>query len=137
MWAFLFSNINESYEIGGDMSEIIEFKGKEYVCLNNIMYKYVKKYNNLRNNFKEIDNADEEMIKILIEAICPSIKIEQTKEDFLVDGQELKYDELEILLIKLRTAFNKIIETSLAYVFENNTKKNELKEKNANGAIVK
>ncbi|MFW9872365.1 MAG: hypothetical protein ACFFG0_04625 [Candidatus Thorarchaeota archaeon] len=119
------------------MSEIIEFKGKEYVCLNNIMYKYVKKYNNLRNNFKEIDNADEEMIKILIEAICPSIKIEQTKEDFLVDGQELKYDELEILLIKLRTAFNKIIETSLAYVFENNTKKNELKEKNANGAIVK
>lgn len=103
----------------------IELRGKKYKTVDDVAYNIVKKFKKLRNEV-DLDDLDEELLKLLAIHVCPDLKIDY--ETMSIDKKDLTFGEVKSLFVSISDRFEDIINTQLSNVI-NRSKNKEIKEK--------
>jgi len=113
---------------------ILEFKGKEYSCVDDIKCSATKKIKKCRQP-TSTENIDgdvymERMIILLADAVCPELNndLNFNDESTLYCNEELGHGELVILFSKLQDKYGEIMSINLPHLYQREVKEQSEKD---------
>ena len=96
------------------MAKNITVINKKFKLLNDIKYKWVRKFNKFDE--EEHKDIDIDIFELAKNAICPDLKISYEDDEFSIDGELLTFVQVMTLMDDLKHAFRDIIQENLKQV---------------------